>query len=188
MSRQPIPTPFGEALYPHLNRPDTRYGEKYSVCLAMDPGNNPDHARYLDQLKSIALKEVGEGAHLPISDHVDGKVKVKFSSKFPPKLFGRDNKPTTGVIGMGSIIQVSAIPKAYKDVGGKSGLTLYPVGVKVRELVEPWGTAEAFGFGPVESDELEARPQSVEDIPVEETSPFEEELPVFEEAEEKIPF
>lgn len=187
MSTKALPSPFGEALYPYLNRPDTRFGEKYKVTLVLNP-NNPEHARYLDLLKSIALKEVGKDAHLPISEHDDGRVKVRFASKFQPKLFDRSNKPLEGEIGTGSILQISAIPKVYKDVGGRSGLTLYPVGIKVRDLVEPWGTPEAFGFDPAESDESEVDHQAGAELPVEESTPFEEELSVFGEATEKLPF
>lgn len=155
-----ILSPCAEAVYPHLAAPDTKFSPdgKYHVSLVLDP-EVAEHAQYLNELRELAQKGLGDGVNLPIRDQVDrhgsptGKLLVKFTSAHKPKIFDASNRPMDEktVIGGGSIIQVSASPKLYKNIAGKPWLCLYILAIKVRELVEPTGgTAESYGFGTLE--------------------------------------
>lgn len=165
-------SPYGEAVFPHLNAPDKRFDSegKYSVTVRLDP-EVPEHGGYLKTIEDMAKSQVGEGATLPIRDDVDsdknltGMKLVKYASAYQPKLFDKDNKPldpTKTIIGQGSIIQVSAIPNVYK-MGGKKGINLYLQAVQVRELVEPIGPgAEAYGFEAETQIEPETKKEPME--------------------------
>lgn len=172
-------SPIGEADYPHLDTPDRQFDPKgkYGVSLVLDP-KIPEQAEYLKQIEELARTKVGAGASVPIRDHKDsdgnptGEKVVKFTSSFAPKVYDKFNKPLENkMVGRGSVIQVAAVPNAYKNVAGHSGINLYLVAVSVRELVEPTGSgAEGFGFVPEAAEEAVAK--TAEEIALETPKPF----------------
>ena len=132
MSKKVKKSPKGTAVFPHINRPDTRFDPegKYSVDLRVDP-NDKEVARWLSDMREMVTKQYGDDAKVPyVSD--EDQIRVKFSSKFPPvQIVDADNNPTDEHIGGGSIIQVAYTEFLYDGFGG--GLKLYLKAVKVYE-------------------------------------------------------
>lgn len=146
--RRLVVSPFAEAKYVYLNRPDTRFDPEkgiFSVHQRTNPENEA-HAAFLKSIEDIARQEVGEGATAPIRDDKDsygnftGMKLVKFASRYPPKIFDMGKNPLDAEIGSGSIIRVSALVNVYKNKGGKSGVNLYLQSVQVKELADPFGS------------------------------------------------
>jgi hypothetical protein len=175
MSKSFLLSPVGEAFFPRLQTPDTKFDAKgkFSTNLLLDP-SVPEHAKFISEIEAIAKAEVGSGATLPIRDHLDpegnptGKKLVKFSSAFKPKLFDAANRPwdEAKIVGGGSTIQVSASPHIYQKIAGRSGVNLYLLAVRVLDLVEPMGSgAEAYGFTPGTGPAEQGQPDENEDLP-----------------------
>lgn len=153
--KQTVVSPFSEAKFSYLNRPDTKFDQekgKFSVHLVMDPEDQM-HAAFLKKIEDIAKAAVGAGATIPVRDDKDrdgnltGMKLVKFASLYRPKILDMAKKPLEAEVGSGSVIRVSALVNVYKGKGGKSGINLYLLAVQVKELVEPAGArAEDFGF------------------------------------------
>lgn len=178
-----ITTPFGEAIYPKLTEPDTKFkteGE-YSTKLRISGEEAKALKDKLDQhlLDAVALlsKEAGKklktGVHHPIKEDEDNpgsyivkaslnaKGKAKSGRTFDqrPGLFDAKGKPIKGGvnIGSGSTLKLSCDVVPYNNAAtGGVGISLRLVGVQVKEVVEGYGSRSAKDFGFGEEDGFEA--------------------------------
>ena len=146
-------SPTGKAKFVHLRVPDTRFDAegKYTLTLVLDPAD-PDVEQMISELDR-EIREKGL-ANAPFGDETNkdgtktGMVEVKFSSKFPPKVFNEALKvvPTEVEIGNGSIVKVAYRENEYPAF--KGGINLYLQAVQVLELVEKFSDGADFGFQP----------------------------------------
>lgn len=149
-------TPVGEANFPYLNKPDTKFDANgvYRVQLILD--DTPDFQAMITKLEAILddyevqAKEEGKKiiGKMPLFEtEEDGRVSMKFKQKaiITPKkgdpfeakigLFDKYNRPITEEIGRGSLLKVcfEAVPY-YTPASRMIGLSLRIVAVQVREL------------------------------------------------------
>lgn len=133
-------TPVVSSLFSHVVYPDDKFGKNvFSLTVRVDP-SNAEHVDFIETLIKVAESELGAGAKIPVSDDKDRETKkptgnklVKFHSKFPPKIFGVDNKNVEleEEIPYGTPIRVAYRTSAYDGFGG--GITLYLEGVRILE-------------------------------------------------------
>lgn len=157
-------TQFGEANFPHLNKPDTQFNSQgiYQVKLlvkAVDAEGDIniinqiiDNEVSIQQNKQLDKKDSLLRAPLPFKSIEDGRIQFQFKSKFKPKLFDHnldildDNKFIWG----GSIIRVNYKPASYYVPKTGVGCTLRLVSVQVKQLIE--GNSALQGFEPIENN------------------------------------
>jgi hypothetical protein len=161
-------TPRGVAIYPHLTKPDTQYGEHYKLRLAVPL----DKAKPLiDELKAAAKEEFGEKAskaRMPYTiDKEEGTATFKFKSSYKPALFDKRGQKleTDPLVGGGSVVKAEVTFKSYSGKGQVGiGITAYLHSVQVITLREPSPFGEEMdddegvsssGFGD-ESDESDS--------------------------------
>lgn len=152
-----ITTPKGRAVYPWLNKPDTKFNTEgvYKTGVAV----NPDEAKSLIlKLEEIAQDEFGKNkaakAKLPFKvDEETGDVVFNLKSQYPPKLWDTAGNPIANegapALFGGSVIKASGAVRAY-DTGSALGLGLYlnhvlviePVGGGQDAADNPFGASE----------------------------------------------
>jgi len=149
-------SPIAQAVFPHLNTPDTKFDKegRYSVSLRIDPDLS-DHARFIDVIERVKVASGEDDILLPIRDEVDNKNEptgyklVRFTSKYPPKVFCRDKKPwpPDTIIGQNSLIRVASTIALYDKNGDQSRIVLHVNAVQVIRWVEPRDKdADSYGF------------------------------------------
>ena len=170
-----IVSPLGEAQWPFLQTPDTKFNADgvYRVNMVFD--KTPEVMKFIDNLEKI-LDEYNTEAQTverkkvslvkPVYEETDdGKILMKFkqNAKIIPKdrskdpidvkiaCFDKYNRPLDPdvKIGNGSKCKIAFVPAGYYQASARAvGLTLRIVAVQVRELVT-YGDANdgaTFGF------------------------------------------
>lgn len=166
-----VVSPRGIAVYPWLNKPDTKFNEagEYRVRLKLEPGQEADD--FIEKLEAIHAQSVETAkkenpgkkikvADLPITEDETGAKLVTFKLKASglrkdgtpftqkPALF--DSKlnplPEGVVVGGGSTLQISAEAAPFYTAIVGAGITLRLKAVKVSKLVEFGSGAAASGF------------------------------------------
>ena len=153
---------FGEAVYPHLNQPDTAFSAEgiYQVKLKVSKENA---ATMIDEIETIIneqlIKEHKKNenktdafkrAPLPYQELEDGSVQFHFKTKFQPKLVDHNLEPIDKNIWGGSVIRCNYTPVGYYVASTGLGCTLRLTGVQVKKLVE--GSSSLDGFSKVEPE------------------------------------
>ena len=145
---------FGEALYPHLNSPDTEFDNDgiYQVKLIVDFEKAQNDIKIINDVIVNELKKQSQihpnktdkfvRAPLPYKQLDDGKVQFHFKSKFKPKLVDHNSEDLDKNIWGGSVIRVKYKPQGYYVSGTGLGCKLYLVAVQVKKLVE--GSTQGF--------------------------------------------
>ena len=157
MAKQKTPTlnfvtPLGVAVYPRLNKPDTKFDAEgvYKVNLRLDPTDEAV-SKLLEKLTDFGKANNGI-KNLPWVDEADddGKptgyilLKLKVKAFWPakdgqpaqsrkPAIVDGGKNPITETVGGGSVIRVSGEARPYEGFGG--GVSLAPLAVQVKELV-----------------------------------------------------
>lgn len=169
-------TPKGTAIYPYLDKPDTKFDKAgvYRVNLALSEADAEGEIERLKTVAKQALKDAKEKnakhaskitlADLPYGtdEKYPGKIIFKFKMKAKveteektwtqhPALFDATGTPITEPprIGTGSEVRVAYLAAPYYSAKDKeAGVTLRLVAVQLIKLVE-WGGGDAasFGFG-----------------------------------------
>jgi hypothetical protein len=137
-------SPVGVALYPHLMKPDTRFGENKFTCrLAFKPSEVKDIVNQVKALAKDAFDDI-KGKHLPFKKEEDGTVSLQAKTEFKPAIVDSKGVQVTGklAIGNGSQLRMSVAFSAYEGMGG--GVTAYLNSVQVISLVE-FGAGSEFG-------------------------------------------
>ena len=153
---------FGEAKYPHLNKPDTAFSAEgiYQVKLVVNKEEAQEDIKIIDEIIKDQLVIEGkkqpnktdafQRAPLPYETLEDGKIQFNFKTKFKPALVDHVLKPIDKNIWGGSIIRCNYKPVGYYVAGTGLGCTLRLVGVQVKKLVE--GSLGTQGFNVVEPE------------------------------------
>ena len=166
-------SPVGTAVWPHLNKPDTKFDKEigvYQTKLAVPAGEAEDTILALEKLLKDGYTEHCKEqkraklrlADKPWTDEVDQdgkntgnilfrfKVKAKTMSGIDrrPILVDSDLKPMSDLIGSGSKMVVSYEPASWYVPSLGVGMTLRLKGVQVLELREYSGgeNAQELGF------------------------------------------
>jgi hypothetical protein len=156
-------TPKGNASYPKLTKPDTKFKAEGEYTTGLILGEKEGKA-FLETLKEAAVEELGnkaaQSAIYPVKEE-DGKMVFKFKSKNKPKLYDSHGKPIKDAelnVGSGSVLKVAGAV-AFPKVQGKQYVSLYLNQVQVIELVEfsssPFGD-EGDGFTASDKEESES--------------------------------
>ncbi len=176
MDNQTAISPEGEALWPQLNSPDTKYSSAglYRVKLKVKKAKALPLVAEIDarikevfeaaqaRAKSPALAELVKQADAPYAECDEGEA-VVFSFKLKasgvsrggkayknrPSIYDMDGKPKRATIGHGSIIRVSFEQQPFHTRLVGAGVTLKLIAVQVIKLVDPTKPdAASFGFVP----------------------------------------
>ncbi len=154
---------FGEAKYPHLNKPDTEFSAEgiYQVKLIVSKEEAQEDIKIIDYVikEQIVLEgkkqpnktDQFQKAPLPYQDLGDGTVQFNFKTKFKPTLVDHNLESIDKNIWGGSIIRCNYKPVGYYVAGTGLGCTLRLVGVQVKKLVE--GSLGTQGFSAVEPEQ-----------------------------------
>ena len=154
---------FGEAKYPHLNKPDTEFSAEgiYQVKLIVSKEEAQEDIKIIDDVikEQIVLEgkkqpnktDQFQKAPLPYQALGDGNVQFNFKTKFKPTLVDHNLESIDKNIWGGSIIRCNYKPVGYYVAGTGLGCTLRLVGVQVKKLVE--GSLGTQGFSAVEPDQ-----------------------------------
>lgn len=169
-----IVSPLGEAQWPFLQTPDTKFNADgvYRVNMVFD--KTPEVMKFIDNLEKI-LDEYNTEAQTverkkvslvkPVYEETDdGKILMKFkqNAKIIPKdrskdpidvkiaCFDKYNRPLDPdvKIGNGSKCKIAFVPAGYYQASARAvGLTLRIVAVQVRELVTYGDASDGATFG-----------------------------------------
>ena len=142
------PIPSGVALYPRLNKPDTKFDAEgvYKVDVRYDP-SDPEVATWFEALKKFAIKHDKNPANVGVKHEAgdDGAptgmliAKFKTAALWPdgtsrkPAIVDSRKQPLTEIVGGGSILRVNGDMSIYDGFGG--GVTLGIKAVQVLKLV-----------------------------------------------------
>ena len=148
---------FGEAKYPHLNKPDTAFSAEgiYQVKLIVNKEEAKEDIKIIDEIIKEQLVTEGkkqpnktdafQRAPLPYETLEDGRIQFNFKTKFKPALVDHNLEHITDKdVWGGSIIRCNYKPVGYYVAGTGLGCTLRLVGVQVKKLVE--GSLGTAGF------------------------------------------
>ncbi len=148
---------FGEARYPHLNKPDTAFSAEgiYQVKLIVNKEEAKEDIKIIDDIIKEQLVTEGkkqpnktdafQRAPLPYETLEDGRIQFNFKTKFKPALVDHNLEHITDKdVWGGSIIRCNYKPVGYYVAGTGLGCTLRLVGVQVKKLVE--GSLGTAGF------------------------------------------
>lgn len=158
-----ITTPIGQAVYPHLNKPDTAFNQsKYSCKLIFTKKEAAPLFKQLDEIYDKAYKiaclqnnvEKLDSNKKPYGKDGDDyfiMAKQDTSSKdgkyqFSIALVDSKGNPTDVLVGSGSRVRLSVEPSTYLIGGNKFGLTLR---LRAAQVIEVCDKANA-GFDVVE--------------------------------------
>ena len=153
---------FGEALYPHLNKPDTAFSDEgiYQVKLVVDKEEAQEDIAIINEVINQEIFDQGKKhpnktdqfkrAPLPYSETEDGRIQFHFKTKFKPTIVDHNLEPLDQdkTIWGSSIIRCNYKPVGYYVASTGLGCTLRLVGVQVKKLVE--GSLGTQGFTQVE--------------------------------------
>jgi hypothetical protein len=172
--RDSITTPIGVAVYPHLNRPDTKFNADgdYSVKLRLTAEDAESLVEKIDQAvednfakvkKDNPKKKVKKSDFLPYdTDEETGEITLSFKLnavgknsktgetwKNTVKLFDAKGKPTKAKVGGGSRVRVAAEINPYYTPTIGAGVSLRLKAVQIEELMQG-GDATSYGFDEIE--------------------------------------
>jgi len=150
-------TPFGEAVYPHLNIPDTQFNAEgiYQVKLKVKKADAEKDIKIInDIIASEKAKEhkakpgnTGLLKRAPLPYTIEGEeVTFKFKTKYKPVLVDAKTNPIPkdkNVWG-GSIMRVNYKPSGYNVASTGIGCTLRLISCQITKLVE--GSSATKGF------------------------------------------
>ena len=158
-------TEVGKAIYPHLNKPDTRFQKEgvYKVTLELSPVNAKNLLKHIDDGIKLATKDSksNKTAQLPYKTDENGNMQFNFKCKasgvsktgqnWEQKLKVFDSKGTPIskdiLVWGGTTMKVAyeIIPYSNNMLG--SGVSLRLKAVQVHELVSGGGaSADSYGF------------------------------------------
>lgn len=172
-----VTSPIGTFLFPYLVKQDTKFDPKWSVTLQLSPKDNPDHKKFLAEVKALnetVGKELldgitkGKSAYrikdlIKVDEDADGNItgtySIKFSTKTKPAVYDAAGKQIpdeiAGTIFGGSKGRVAISFKRSTNTSQKTvGLVAYFTKVQVTEIVKGNaggdGASGDSGFGAVE--------------------------------------
>ena len=146
MSKEYRITPIGEAKYCYASEPDTRFDPDgvfhVSLLLSKEEAEpeikaiNGLIAEKIAEIKKTDLKKQITRAPLPYKDD-DGKILIKFKSKFKPKGFDKKNRelPKETIVYKGSTMRIKYKLHTYDQSIGV-GCSLYLLSFQVKDLIE----------------------------------------------------
>ena len=158
-------TEVGKAIYPHLNKPDTRFQKEgvYKVTLELSPINAKNLLKHIDDGIKLATKDSksNKTAQLPYKTDENGNMQFNFKCKASgvsktgqnweqkPKVFDSKGTPISKdiLVWGGTTMKVAyeIIPYSNNMLG--SGVSLRLKAVQVHELVSGGGaSADSYGF------------------------------------------
>ena len=158
-------TEVGKAIYPHLNKPDTRFQKEgvYKVTLELSPVNAKTLLKHIDDGLATATKDSksNKTAQLPYKTDENGNLQFNFKCKASgvsktgqnweqkPKVFDSKGTPISKdiLVWGGTTMKVAyeIIPYSNNMLG--SGVSLRLKAVQVHELVSGGGaSADSYGF------------------------------------------
>ena len=159
-------TDVGKAIYPHLNKPDTRFQKEgvYKVTLELTPDNSKSLIKNIDDGLQLAKKDSksNKTASLPYkTDEETGNLQFNFKCKASgqtktgqtweqkPKVFDSKGTPISKdiLVWGGTTMKVAyeIIPYSNNMLG--SGVSLRLKAVQVHDLVSGGGaSADSYGF------------------------------------------
>jgi len=158
-------TEIGKAIYPHLNKPDTRFQKEgvYKVTLELSPVNAKNLLKHIDDGIKLATKDSksNKTAQLPYKTDENGNMQFNFKCKASgvsktgqnweqkPKVFDSKGTPISKdiLVWGGTTMKVAyeIIPYSNNMLG--SGVSLRLKAVQVHELVSGGGaSADSYGF------------------------------------------
>lgn len=140
MSAQNFMTPKGIAVYPWLNKPDTKFGDKFKTGLRVSPKEAEELIAAIKSANQEAHGAKASSARVPYkTDEETGEIIFRLQSKYQPKLVdsaGQVIAPATApMIWGGSTLRVKGAIKTY-DTGGNIGTSLQIQAVQVVDLAE----------------------------------------------------
>lgn len=170
-----ITTPVGVAVYPHLNRPDTKFNSdgEYKVKLRLSAEEAEEIVNKIDEAVEKSLekakkdnpkkKNIKQSGFIPYeTDEETGDVELSFKLnavgknsktgetwKNSPKLFDAKGKPTKVKVGGGSRIRISAELNPYYTPTIGAGVSLRLKAVQIEELMQG-DDATSYGFDEIE--------------------------------------
>tara|TARA_R100000697_G_scaffold58332_1_gene71375 strand:+ start:500 stop:1078 length:579 start_codon:yes stop_codon:yes gene_type:complete len=158
-------TEIGKAIYPHLNKPDTRFQKEgvYKVTLELSPVNAKNLLKHIDDGIKLATKDSksNKTAQLPYKTDENGNMQFNFKCKASgvsktgqnweqkPKVFDSKGTPISKdiLVWGGTTMKVAyeIIPYSNNMLG--SGVSLRLKAVQVHDLVSGGGaSADSYGF------------------------------------------
>ena len=158
-------TEVGKAIYPHLNKPDTRFQKEgvYKVTLELSPVNAKNLLKHIDDGIKLATKDSksNKTAQLPYKTDENGNMQFNFKCKASgvsktgqnweqkPKVFDSKGTPISKdiLVWGGTTMKVAyeIIPYSNNMLG--SGVSLRLKAVQVHDLVSGGGaSADSYGF------------------------------------------
>ena len=165
MSKATFATDVFAAAYPSIHRKNEQGNfpsNKYEVTGYLTEAENPQGLMQVaEAIKKAASAKSGDLpleqlASTGMKQEDDGRIKVKFTSNYKPKLSNAGGKALDGetIINPGDRIKVAGRAEAW-DAGGRKGVSLYFSDVRLVEAVErvdPFGGPED-GFEEQTADE-----------------------------------
>lgn len=166
-ARAKIVSPKGVAVYPRLNKADTKFDAEgvFKTGLRVDP-SDPASAEFLEKIKAFGAEHGRK--KMPFKDEagddgaptgmviVNYKVKAMWpdGSSRKPAVVDAAKQELMANVGGGSIIRISGEMVEYEGFGG--GVTLVPKAVQVIEL-KTWNAG-------VDDFDIEGEPQAAGDF------------------------
>ena len=149
MKKSRLVLPAGRAAYPHLDRPDDKFGSpgQYKVSVSYSAEEAAAVKKLiLAEAKKLMGSKFKANVKIPLkiketeSGDKEYLVEAKASAKYKPIIVdSKLNKLAAGVsVGRGSLIKLDVAPNFYEMQGGGINLRLY--GVQVLELASPAGS------------------------------------------------
>ena len=157
-----LTTPKGKAVYPHINTPDTAFGQNHYTCKLHV--SEEDYRAFEANLKSMYDKAyeaecTKHGKKFPHNDfpvHItpDGDFEIKTRQaaekgnyKFTVAVVDSKGEvlPNPPLIGSGSVLRLGVEPSFYV-ASGKFGVSLRLRAAQILELVEVGGAGGSFSF------------------------------------------
>ena len=156
-------TSIGKAKYSYISEPDTQYDPKgvYHLSIEFTKAEAEPEIKAIEEVIAGKIAELKKAkpeakeiklAPKPYKEE-DGKIVIKFKSKFKPKIFDRNAKPLDPSISVykDSTMRVLYKLNAYDQTIGL-GCSLYLLAVQVKDLVKgtpvgecPWSSIDLDG-------------------------------------------
>jgi hypothetical protein len=185
MNNEKMTTPKGIALYPYLDKPDTKFDDigvyQLSLRLPKEEGTQLQNTiqEILNKHTDLIKKQTGKDPKIqpiPVRENTDadGNEVLDFKFKLRPQLRTRSGeiieqrpqvfdaglKPMNSTpVGNGSLVKVAFIAAPYQAPIG-AGVSLRLSAVQVLELVRYSGGAESNGFASEEGFSIEEEPKT----------------------------
>ena len=159
---------FGYAIEKEISEPDKQFDSEgiYHVSLVLSKEEAQPEIKAINEVIAKKIAELHKSkpgtkeikrAPLPYKDE-DGKVVIKFKTKYKPKAFDKDNREmsATTFIYKGTQMRIKYKLNAYDQAIG-IGCSLYLLAVQVAKLVE--GQSEVEGFQPLTNADVSRLPE-----------------------------